>query len=233
MNNIDSLTGGSKALDSMRWDDQEKKKAVDSEANKTLSQEDFFSLMTQQLSYQDPFKPVDNQQMVNQMTSYSTLDAIQTLSDQFSDLTEQMTSNQALQASSLVGREVLVPVDSVTTDTAGQSINGRVDLSQPTKNVTVQVKDQAGQLIKTIPLGDQSDADGRYEWDGTDQNGKAVPPGQYSFAATGDIDGKSEAISVGSFVRVESVSLDSKKGPVVNLPHIGPVTMDNVYEIQG
>ena len=37
-------------------------------SNQTLTQEDFFALLTEQLANQDPTKPVDNDQMVAQMT---------------------------------------------------------------------------------------------------------------------------------------------------------------------
>ena len=39
-------------------------------SEQTLKQEDFFALLTEQLSNQDPTKPVDNDQLVAQMTSY-------------------------------------------------------------------------------------------------------------------------------------------------------------------
>lgn len=230
MSNVDSV-GDSSALDGMRWQNDP---AAQGSSNSTLTQEDFFALMTQQLSYQDPFEPVDNQQMVDQMTSYSTLDAIKNLSDQFSSLTEQMTSNQALQASSLVGRDVLVPVEDMETDVEGQSVSGRLNLtSEETKDAVVRVMDKSGQVIKTIELGDLEAGEGKFTWDGTDDEGNKMPPGEYSFEATGLIDGKTEAISLGLFATVESVSLSSTYGPVVNLPHIGPVTMDNIYEIRG
>jgi flagellar basal-body rod modification protein FlgD len=38
-----------------------------------LGQQDFLRLMTAQLSQQDPFNPVDNQQMVAQMAQFSSL----------------------------------------------------------------------------------------------------------------------------------------------------------------
>ena len=38
-----------------------------------LDQKDFLRLMTAQLSSQDPFNPVDNQQMVAQMAQFSSL----------------------------------------------------------------------------------------------------------------------------------------------------------------
>jgi flagellar basal-body rod modification protein FlgD len=43
------------------------------EAKATLDQSDFLTLMTAQLKNQDPTKPVDNQQYVQQMAMFSQL----------------------------------------------------------------------------------------------------------------------------------------------------------------
>lgn len=47
--------------------------------------------------------------MIAQMASFATVDGIGKMNTQFESLNSSMTSNQALQASSLVGRDVLVP----------------------------------------------------------------------------------------------------------------------------
>ncbi|MEF1297995.1 flagellar hook capping FlgD N-terminal domain-containing protein, partial [Vibrio parahaemolyticus] len=83
---------------------QENKKAEGSTGKQDLKQEDFLSLLTKQLSQQDPFKPVSNDQMIAQMASFATVDGIGKMNTQFESLNSSMTSNQALQASSLVGR---------------------------------------------------------------------------------------------------------------------------------
>ena len=70
---------------------------------KELDQESFLKLLTMQLSYQDPFKPVDNAQMLSQMTSMSTSQGISSLSTQMESLNSLMTSSQALQASADCG----------------------------------------------------------------------------------------------------------------------------------
>ncbi len=50
---------------------QEESVAIDDGSNQRLSQEDFFAILTEQLANQDPTKPVDNDQMVSQMTSFT------------------------------------------------------------------------------------------------------------------------------------------------------------------
>ena len=54
-----------------------------------LSQEDFFSMLTEQLANQDPTKPVDNDQMVAQMTSFTMADGISQLNESLKRLRRQ------------------------------------------------------------------------------------------------------------------------------------------------
>ena len=95
-------------IDSMRWRREEGAEAADPSEQQKLEQEDFFKLLTEQLNMQDPTKPVDNDQMISQMTSFSMAEGISQLSSQFTQFTQNMSSNQALQASTMVGRDVLV-----------------------------------------------------------------------------------------------------------------------------
>ena len=88
-----------------------------------LSQEDFFALLTEQLSNQDPTKPVDNDQLVAQMTSFTTADGVQQLNEQFETFSASMTSNQALQASSLIGQDVLIADNKGYMSNAGEGIS--------------------------------------------------------------------------------------------------------------
>ena len=50
-------------IDSLKW--QQPTGVPDANNNDQLTQSDFFALLTQQLSYQDPTKPADNDQMID------------------------------------------------------------------------------------------------------------------------------------------------------------------------
>ena len=52
---------------SLYWPTEEQVKVSDG-TEQQLKQEDFFALLTEQLANQDPTKPVDNDQLVAQMT---------------------------------------------------------------------------------------------------------------------------------------------------------------------
>ena len=61
-----------------------------------MGQSDFLRLMTAQLSQQDPFNPVDNQQMVAQMAQFSSLAGISETNTTLQKISEQLTAQTQL-----------------------------------------------------------------------------------------------------------------------------------------
>ena len=61
-----------------------------------MGQSDFLRLMTAQLSHQDPFNPVDNQQMVAQMAQFSSLAGISDTNTALAKISEQLTAQTQL-----------------------------------------------------------------------------------------------------------------------------------------
>ena len=140
-------------IDKMRWQEDEQAKFEDPSQRQRLEQEDFFQLLTQQLNMQDPTKPADNDQMIAQMPNFTMAEGISELSKQFTAFTENMNSSQALQASTLVGRNVLVPTNKAHME-AGGTASGMIATQQSAQNVRISVKDESGAVVRTINLGD-------------------------------------------------------------------------------
>lgn len=207
------------------------KKAEGSTGKQDLKQEDFLSLLTKQLSQQDPFKPVSNDQMIAQMASL-TVDGIGKMNTQFESLNSSMTSNQALQASSLVGRDVLVPgAAGVKQDDAPMA--AMVKLSKSLDNLFVRVEDEAGQLVRTFEVGAKPAGDTRVLWDGNDESGNPLPAGKYKVKASGLVDGESQEFPVSTYANVNSVLLGKGDGNVLlNLAGFeSPVRLAEVLEV--
>ncbi|WP_165312043.1 flagellar hook assembly protein FlgD [Vibrio ziniensis] len=211
---------------------QEQKKTSENTGKQDLKQEDFLSLLTKQLSQQDPFKPVSNDQMIAQMASFATVDGIGKMNTQFESLNSAMTSNQALQASSLVGRDVLVPgAAGVKKDDAGMA--AMVKLPSSVSNLFVRIEDELGQLVRTMDVGAKPAGDNRVEWDGKDQNGNPLPAGKYKVKAAGLLDGTNTEFGVSTYANVNSVLLGKGDGNVLlNLAGFtSPVRLAEVLEV--
>jgi flagellar basal-body rod modification protein FlgD len=85
-----------------------------------LGQQDFLRLMTAQLSQQDPFNPVDNQQMVAQMAQFSSLAGITESNTTLKSIADQLTAQTALLKDiKAAQRAVSTPITTQSTTTEG------------------------------------------------------------------------------------------------------------------
>lgn len=220
---------GSSALDGIRWKEEE---TVASEQDRgMLTQEDFFALLTQELANQDPTKPVDNNEMISQMTAFSTTDGVQQLNDSFADFASSMTSSQALQASSLVGRSVLVE-DNVFGMTEGQAVKGKLVTDVPASNVKIYVENIAGDIIQTVPVGSVEAGSFAFTWDGQTSDGKPAPEGAYRFRIAGLVDGEGTELQAMTYRKVDSVTLAGAGGNIIlNLNGGSAMNLTDVVEV--
>lgn len=206
--------------------------AVSDGTEQTLQQEDFFALLTEQLANQDPTKPVDNDQMVAQMTSFTTADGISQLNEQFSSFAASMSSNQALQASSLIGQEVLVTGNLGFKDGPDGGISGVIVNEQTTQNTEINVYNAAGEVVRTMQVGTQPAGNIEFNWDGTDNNGNSLPSGQYAVQVQGEVFGEVQALPTAINRHVDSVSIASASaGVVLNLEGDVSIQLDDVIQI--
>jgi len=150
-----------------------------------MSQSDFLKLMTTQLQSQDPTNPVDNSQFVSQMAQFSQLSATQDLLTSVNTLGNTVSgalqTSQVLGSSSLLNRQVLVP--STTLSYSGSSVTGGANVSTA-GNVTVNIVDATGKVVRSMNLGNQGSGLSQFTWDGNDDNGNPVAQGKYSMAAS-------------------------------------------------
>lgn len=207
--------------------------------DKNLGQDEFLSLMVAQMSNQDPMKPMENGEFISQMAQFSAAKGMKEIKDSFTSLAEALQSSQALQASSMVGRTVLVPGDVANLPEEG-NLEGSIDLKNGAPELVVSVLDEAGQLLKKINLGRQQAGQVDFSWDGEIDRGVNDPdaatqqaePGKYKIKAEVVFDGKPEAVDTLVKDKVESVSLGKGiKSVTLNLMNAGSATLSKVKEV--
>lgn len=71
----------------------------------TLGQQDLFDIMLTQLTYQDPLKPLDNQQFIAQLAQFTNLEQVRSSNDKLDNLLTIQASNQSI---NLIGKTVQV-----------------------------------------------------------------------------------------------------------------------------
>lgn len=234
------------SLDSLYWDDTQVATETEVERN-TMDQEDFFSLLTTQLAAQDPTNPASNEEMISQMTAFTTADGVNALGDKFDVLSAQLseflentsasqTSNSALQASSMIGQQVLVgseeaPLFKFAEDTYAMA--GQLMFENAMNDIRLEITDASGKLVNTVDAGAASSGPVNFNWDGTDENGEQLTEGVYTIKASGidAVSGEREDITTATYSTVSSVSFGAGNSLSMNLAGLGAFSMDDILEI--
>jgi flagellar basal-body rod modification protein FlgD len=201
-----------------------------------LGQAAFLELMITQMNNQNPLSPQDNSEFVAQLAQFSSVEGLERLNTSFNSF----MSNNALQASSLVGRSVTVKSDTSTL-VKGGIIAGSVDLTYPAKDMKVSVYDSTGALVQQIPVGEVPKGEAVFRWDGQnlEVNGElldweagedAATAGKYRFEITATQNGKSEALDTSLSANVNSVTIGENGALILNLAGIGAVDAKNVKQ---
>ena len=201
-----------------------------------LGQAAFLELMITQMNNQNPLSPHDNSDFVAQLAQFSSVEGLERLNNSFNSF----MSNNALQASSLVGRSVTVESDTSTL-VKGGIIAGSVDLTYPTNDMKVSVYDSAGALVQQIPVGEVPKGEAVFRWDGQnlELNGdlldweagdNAAAAGKYRFEITATQNGKSEALDTSLSANVNSVTIGENGALILNLAGIGAVDAKDVKQ---
>jgi len=202
-----------------------------SKENDELGQAEFLALMTAQLQYQDPLKPMENGDFLGQMAQFGTVSGINDLNATFNNLSASFQSNQALQASTLVGRRVLVPSQTgILND--GASLMGSVELAQPASKLVITIKNSAGQLVNRQELGLQQAGLVDFEWNGLDADGNSLPGGEYQIGAEVYRGTEVSSGSMFTVVDVESVTLGvGGQDLTLSVSGLGDIDMNQVRKI--
>jgi flagellar basal-body rod modification protein FlgD len=194
----------------------------------TASQDRFMKLLVTQLKNQDPLNPMDNAQMTSQMAQISTVSGIDKLNATLQALSASMTPNQTVQAAGMIGHGVLVPGSGL--DLSGGVAFGGFSLPQPVDVAKVSVYDQAGALVRNIDLGVQPAGVVKWQWDGMDSSGAAMPNGAYTFKVDATQAGSAVAASTLQYGMVNSVD-QGPQGVTLSVGKMQNIALSQVQQI--
>jgi flagellar basal-body rod modification protein FlgD len=144
--------------------------AAVAKANDLGSADRFLKLMVAQLQNQDPLNPMDNAQITSQMAQINTVNGIERLNGTMQGLNGQMVQMQALQGAMLVGRDVTLQGDKLSSSTDGRAMGG-FEIAAGADRVQVELIDERGAVVQQLELGAQPPGRHGFEWPITQRSG--------------------------------------------------------------
>ena len=142
--------------------------------------------------------------MVQQLTSFSSLEQAQQTNTLLTGLQTQTSGLFQAQTASLVGKNVKVDGSGFNLKAGSAAMN--LELSAAA-NVTVTVKDANGNIITTLPKGQLARGITSVSWNGLDASGNPVPDGSYKVEVTATgADGKAVPYKTNLTLKVDAVT---------------------------
>jgi flagellar basal-body rod modification protein FlgD len=209
---LDSVNGTKKAATSATTDAQDR----------------FLKLLTTQLKNQDPLNPMDNAQMTSQLAQISTVDGIEKLNATLQKLLSSSTDAEAMQASALVGHQVMVAGGGLQLGDSGAV--GGVELGANADRVTITIKDVNGIVMNTVDLGKLDAGVHNFVWDGKNDAGVRAVNGAYSITVAATRGADKVSATALQLAGVQNINR-STQGVSLNLGALGLVTMNDIKQI--
>ena len=204
---------------------------TDSSSATDLSAEDFLTLLLAEIELQDPTEPLDNAEMVSQLTGYSQLEELTNISDQMESIADAVSSSSAASGLDYIGKSVEAEGSSLVKsedDISSMSFT----LAGDAASVTINIYDADGNIVNTVSLGGLDEGSYAFDWDGTDADGNTADDGTYYVAMSAlDSDGDSVSVTTttsgtvtGLQITSDGVVLVLEDGRTVNMEDVTSVT---------
>lgn len=186
----------------------------------TQLENNFLTLMVAQIQNQDPTKPVDSTEFLNQFAAMSQVKSLENMASLSKSNLVLLDNLQTLTAAGLVGQEVKVATEQLELGT--DKVKGEINLEHAAGKLALVVTDSNG-VKKEIDLGTQ--APGRVPFE-LDPKALGLAPGRYKVEVKSD-SGEYPKVEVAG--RVTQVRV-SAEGPVLEVVGVGSVPFYTITE---
>ncbi|MDA9091324.1 hypothetical protein N9537_05540 [Porticoccaceae bacterium] len=173
-----------------------------------LGRDAFLTLLTTQLTNQNPLDPMDNEAFVAQLAQFSSVEGIKGMQGSLESMVTGMRQDQMLTGANLVGKKVAVEGGFFEGGNGAQS-QGSIDLPNGAESVILSVYDpSSGELVFRETQGAQLPGRLNLNWNGYNREGELAANGNYVMSASVVRNGKLETAPVTTMAEVKSVSWD-------------------------
>ncbi len=188
-----------------------------------LGRDAFLRMLMVQLQYQDPMSPASGEQFASQLAQFAQLEELQAMGASLdASLSTETLLTQSITntlATSLIGKTVVASTaSSYLSDGEAQF---HFNLDEAAADITLNIYDEAGSLVKTATLSNLPAGDQSYTWNGIDSNGNSVEDGVYTFTVSAT-DSEGDSVAASPFIR----------GIITGVRYVGGMAVLLVGEIE-
>jgi flagellar basal-body rod modification protein FlgD len=166
-----------------------------SSGTSSLGQDAFLQLLVTQLEYQDPLDPMDDQDFVAELATFSSLEQLTEINTGIDSLISVGEQQEMIGAVNFIGKTVEATGTALSLS-SGTATAVTFTLPDDAATCIVNVLDSSGDIVRTVDMGATAAGDVEFTWDGKDYDGNTCDDGLYQIAVTAtDADGNTETVT--------------------------------------
>ncbi len=179
----------------------------------TIELQDFFANLIPEPLETNVKQDMDSDELFSQLLASSISQGIDDYHDKFETHLPINSSNKALQASSLIGRSVLVEDGYFYIEKGAEGI-GRLNIKAPAHHVFVYVENEDEEIVRIIPLGDDLQGEVSFTWNGLTRTGEIAVEGEYRFIVSALSQGRVIELKAFTYNKIIRAAFDSANDDV-------------------
>lgn len=149
--------------------------------NDKLDKDAFFKLMLAQMKNQDPTNPLKSHEMAAQLASFSSLEQMQNMNTTLTEIKGGQKPAEQFQVLNLLGKAVAGDSSKILRSKGDKTHEFVFNLPAVAKEADIRVRNADGEVVKTYKLNNLKAGENRLPWNGQNEQGNAVPEGEYQF----------------------------------------------------
>lgn len=149
--------------------------------NPSLDKDAFFKLMLAQMKNQDPTNPLKSHEMAAQLANFSSLEQMQNMNTTLTEMKNGQKPAENFQALNLIGKAVAGDAANVVRANGDKDHDFKFTLPMDAGEATIRVRNPEGETVRTYNLKNLKMGDNKISWNGEDEQGNKLPPGEFNF----------------------------------------------------
>lgn len=150
--------------------------------NDKLDKDAFFKLMIAQMKNQDPTNPLKSHEMAAQLANFSGLEQMQNMNTTLTEMKMAQKPQENYQALNLIGKAVAGDSSKLTRSSGDREHEFKFDLPMDATEANIKVFNADGEVVRTYDMKALKKGENKITWNGQDERGQKLNPGEYRFA---------------------------------------------------
>jgi len=206
--------------------------AASAQTNFASNFDDFLTLLTTQLTNQDPLNPTDSTEFTNQLVNFSSVEQAIATNTNLESLVQltQTTQQNSLAANMINYLGKTIGTNLNVSELDGESATWNIDLGATASSVKYEIYNENGTKVYSETTDGAPSGEQQYSWNGSKSGGGTAEDGAYYLVVTAETDAES-AVTVDYSFKGVATGIETINGEAVMMVGDVPIGLGYITSV--